>query len=58
MYKDSDYDDSRKIIGYCCYCNGEILEGEGYIYVEGKGFYHYDKYNDLLNCYYEEEDEE
>lgn len=54
MNRDSDDSNDRKLVGYCCYCKREIYEGEGYVFIEGKGLYHYDKHNDLLNCYYEE----
>lgn len=49
---------SRNIIDYCYYCHREIYEGEGCLYIEGKGWVHYDSNNPLNNCYFEKENYE
>jgi len=45
----------KKVIAYCAYCKEPIYEEEGCICINGL-YYHYDKDNDLLNCYFPEDE--
>ncbi len=41
------------IIAYCSYCHHPVYEADSYICDNGE-YYHYDKENPLLNCYFPE----
>ncbi len=47
-------DKEPKFLGWCKYCKGEVYDDEGYICINGD-YYHYDKTNRYLNCYFPEE---
>lgn len=46
--------EDRKFISYCSYCGDPIFEDEGYICVNTL-YYHYDRDNPYLNCYFPED---
>ena len=46
----------NKIVLYCSYCKSPIWEGQELIKI-GDNFYHSNKLNPLLNCYYPELEE-
>lgn len=58
MCNDKFDTNNRKVIGYCLYCKREIYEDEGCIFIEGKGLFHYNMQNLLLNCYFPEGEDE
>lgn len=50
-------DDVKGIIAYCGYCTDPIYEGEGYVCDDEGCYYHFDKRNRYLNCYFSEVEE-
>lgn len=53
---ENNYEDC--IVAFCSYCKSPIYENEGYIRTIDGLYYHYDKINPLLNCYFPDGEEE
>lgn len=53
-----NYENNYEPIAWCAYCKSPIYENEGYIRLSDGSYYHYNKENQLLNCYYPEGGEE
>lgn len=58
MYRNKLDSQEKRLVGYCFYCNSEIYEGEGCLYIADKGWVHYDPNEPLNNCYFPEKDDE